>query len=441
WPNGEAHVVDYKLTKMDVRSEDSRLVGAMTFAVGGPVLGVKDVNLRAEPVNFDLLRTLNGRPFAVDWQGNLRGTVVARGGPLTHFVVDTSHLTFQDAHVKGAVSVVSGRGELDILDPAFTAFHHFNVASPGIDLRTIQYLYPNFPRLLGTASGSATLDSSWLDVRFSNADVSLHTPGAPRSRLLGSGRVTVGDTVMTYDASLFADSLSLTALGRSYPKLPVHGLYSGTIRTVGTVENLYVNASLHGPAGSFTFDGHVDAFPPGYGVHGGGRVTAANPAAMLVAGHAPAGSLNGNYAVDFTGDSLANLAGGATVSLERSEFDGVHVFTSRARVRLDSGRVHVDTLRLETSAATITASGALGLHAGIVDTLNYDANVDSLGGLRPFLQTDAAVKSGKADSLAGALSMTGFLTGNLDSLNVRGQLFGSSLYRNKDRGASARGKV
>ncbi len=435
----DLHVVDYKLTKMDVRTEASHLAGAMTFAVGGPVLAVKDVNLRAEPVNFDLLRTLNGQPFAVDWQGDLRGTVVGRGGPLTHFVVDTSHLTFADAHVKGAVSEVSGRGELDIREPAFTTFHHFNVAASTVDLRTIEYLYPNFPRLLGTVSGRATLDSSWLDVRFSNADIVHHTPGEPRSRILGGGRITVGDTIITYDASLFADSLSLTALDRSYPKLPLRGLYSGTIRTQGTVENLFVDASLHGPRGSFTFDGHVDAFPPGYGVRGSGRVTSADPATMLVADNVPAGSLNGNYDVNLRGDSAANLAGTATVSLERSEFDHVHVFTSRAKLRLDSGRVRVDSMRLETSAATITGSGGLGLVPGVVDTLNYDVNVDSLGGLRPFLQTDAAIKTGKPDSLAGALSITGFLTGNLDSLNVRGQLYGSSLYRNKDRGASARG--
>jgi translocation and assembly module TamB len=437
----DLHVMDYELTKMDVRSTRSRLIGAMTFAVGGPVLGVKDVNLRADPVNFDLLRALNGKAFAVDWQGDVRGTVVARGGPLTHFVVDTSHLTFQDAHVPGAVSELSGRGELDILKPAVTAFHHFAVNAKAVDLRTIEYLYPNFPRLLGTVSGTATLDSSWLDVRFSNADVTHHTPGAPPTRVLGGGRITVGDTVMTYDASLFADSLSLTGLGLSYPRLPVHGMYSGTIRVQGTVEDLFLDTSLHGPAGSFTFDGHVDAFPPGYGVRGSGRVISANPAAMLVRGNAPRGSLNGNFDVNLQGDSLANLAGSAVVSLERSEFDRVKVFTSRARVRFDSGRVLVDSLRLETSAATITATGGLGVQAGVVDTMHYDATVDSLGGLRPFLQTETALKTGQPDSLAGAFAMTGMLTGNLDSLNIRGQLFGSSLYRNKDRGAAARGTI
>ena len=51
----------------------------------------------------------------------------ARGGPLTHFVVDEAHGEFRDAHVPGAESRFSGNGELDILFPAFTAFHGFHV--------------------------------------------------------------------------------------------------------------------------------------------------------------------------------------------------------------------------------------------------------------------------------------------------------------------------
>lgn len=435
------HVMDYRLTKLDVRSTKSRLRGAMTFAVGGPVLQVKDVDLLADPVDFDLLRTLNGRAFPVDWQGQLRGTVVARGGPLTHFVVDTSHLVFQDAHVPGASSEVSGRGELDILQPAFTVFHHFRVEATTIDLRTIEYLYPDFPALAGTLSGVATLDSSWMDVRFSDADVTQRVPLAPPSRILGSGRITYGDTSMTYDASLFADSLSFTGLQRSYPKLPFKGMFSGTIHAQGTANDLMLTASLRGPAGGITFDGRVDAYPPELGAQGSGRVSSVDPAQLLDRDNVPSGSLTGNYTIDMRGDSLANLTGSASVSMERSEFDRVHVFASRARLQFGDGRMRVDSMRLETSAATVTADGALGLHAGIADSLRFDATVDSLGGLRPFLETRTALTTGTPDSLAGALSITGMLTGNLDSLNVRGQIFGSSLYRNEDRGASARGVV
>ena len=434
------HVMDYKLTKMDVRSTKSHLRGAMTFAVGGPVLQVKDVSLQAEPVDFDLLRTLAGRPFPVDWQGQLRGTVTARGGPLTNFVVDTSHLTFEDAHVSGAISELSGRGELDILNPGLTEFHDFDVFAQRIDLRTVEFLYPAFPRLQGWLAGSAMLDSSWMDVRFSNADLRLHDADAPISRVTGSGRITYGEPYMSYDASLVADSLSLTALRRSYPKLPMVGDYAGTIRVQGTVPNLFLDASLRGPGGAISFNGHVDADPPSYGAHGSGRFVGLDPAVVVAGAGSPTGSLTGNYEVEVSADSLADLTGLANLSLERSEFDGVHVFSSRGRLRFAAGRMSVDTVRLETSAATlVVTNGALGLHSGVVDSLYYNASVDSLGGLRPFLASRSAAQTGIPDSLAGRAELKGWVTGNLDSLNARGDLVGYGLYINKDRGATASG--
>ena len=93
---------------MDVRTVKSRLIGDMTFETGGPVLSVHDVKLHADPVDFDLLRTLNGKPFPADWQGKLTGNVTARGGPLTHFFVDDANVVFRDEHVPGAVSHVKG---------------------------------------------------------------------------------------------------------------------------------------------------------------------------------------------------------------------------------------------------------------------------------------------------------------------------------------------
>ena len=117
--------LDYALSDLDVRTMKSRLRGSMTFETGGKVLAVHDVRMRAEPVDWDLLRQLNGKPFPADWQGKITGTVTARGGPLNHFMVDAADVTFADAHVPGAISKLRGHGELDILLPAFTAFHRF----------------------------------------------------------------------------------------------------------------------------------------------------------------------------------------------------------------------------------------------------------------------------------------------------------------------------
>src|SRR6185312_13663700 len=154
-------IVNFKLAKMDVRSTKSHLTGTMNFGTGAPLLLVRDVDIVAQPVNFDLLRTLGGKPFPQDWQGDLTGTVKARGGPLTHFYVDDARGTFTDFHVRGAVSRFAGKGELDILEPANTTFHGFDVNVESLDLRTVEYLFPAFPPIQGFASGTATLDSSY----------------------------------------------------------------------------------------------------------------------------------------------------------------------------------------------------------------------------------------------------------------------------------------
>jgi translocation and assembly module TamB len=438
-------IIDYKLTSMDVRSTDSHLVGDMTFAVGGPILAVKDVKLSAQPVDFELLRTLNGKPFPVDWRGQLVGSVRARGGPLTRFYVDEGEALFRDAHVRGAVSRVGGQGELNILQPALTSFRHFDVNVASMDLRTIEYLYPNFPRLAGTISGKATLDSSWLDVRFSNADV-VHRdgPGEP-SHLTGSGRVTWGELFLTYDLDAQAQPLSLTMLARSYPRLPLLGLVSGPLRATGTIADLQLSTSLQGTAGALTFDGKVDIDPPSYGLHGTGQLTALAVHQLLdparLKGHTlrPA-VLTGRYDVGLTGDSLSNLQGSLALDIARADVDGLRFFPSSARLRFGDRRLFVDSLRVETTAATLLAHGALGLPHGASDSLSFRVLVDSLGGLRRYIAGQTARGSTVIDSLAGSAALRGVARGRIDSLDLAGSLTAMGLFIGKDRGRSVSGR-
>jgi translocation and assembly module TamB len=396
----DLRIIDYKLTRMDVRTTGSHVRGNMTFAVGGPILAVKDVRLDADPVDFELLRTFNGKPFPIDWRGQLTGYVRGPGGPLTRFVVDAADATWRDTHVAGAVSRFGGSGELDILNPAVTAFHHFAANVAALDLRSIEYLFPNFPRLGGILTGTATLDSSWLDLRFTDASaVHQDGPGDP-SRVGGSGRVTWGEKYITYDVTLDARPLSLGMLARSYPKMPFTGLVSGPIRARGTAADLDLSASLQGPAGGFAFDGKVDIDPPGYAAHGNGQFANLDPRQLLGRPTIPAGSLNGRYDVQLTGDSLANLQGTASVSLGRSEIDSVRIYPSVVRLAFGDGKMRVDTLRIETIAATITAVGGLGLPHGVADSLTFAVNVDSVGGLRRFIGREASASRTGPDTLA-----------------------------------------
>jgi translocation and assembly module TamB len=439
--------LDYAISKMDVRTTRSRLLGDMTFETGGPVLSVHDVKLRADPVDFDLLRTLNGKPFPADWQGTITGTVNARGGPLTNFYVDDANVTFLDAHVPGAESHLRGRGELDILFPAFTAFHHFTAQTDRLDLRTLVAIYPAFPRMTGIVSGSAVLDSSWLDVRVSNASVT-HTDGpAQPTHMTGGGRVTYGEQFMTYDLTLQADSLSLTTLARSYPTLPLRGTFAGPLTVRGTAPALQVTADLTGAAGHVTYTGAADADSiGGYGAQGSGTFDALDGAA-LVGRTTPPMRLGGTYDVNLTGDLLSNLAGSLAVRLDRSIVDGVRFSKGVALAQFDAGVMRVDTLRLEGEAGTLMANGALGLtRPSPNDSLVVRLAVDSLGGLRRFLGrtmpagADSAARAA-ADSLGGRLESRVVVRGWLDSLDVHGTLEGRDLLAGTQRAEGVHGTL
>ncbi len=440
----DLHNFEYALTEMDVRSTKSRLTGAMTFVVGGPVLEVRKVDLRAAPVNFDLLRTLAGEDFSVDWQGDLVGYARGPGGPLTHFVVDESEMTWRDTHVRGAVSRFKGRGELDILFPAFTSFHGFDVDVTSLDLRSIEYLFPAFPRLGGTVAGVATLDSSWLDVRFSEADVTHRNgPGDP-TRVTGSGRVTWGKEFMTYDVAVNAEPLSMDMMSRAYP-LGLKGLFSGPIQAKGTTNDLQLTAQLQGPAGKVTYNGTVDAYPLSVAAKGSGRLEALDLSRLIAKDNAPRATLTGTYQIDIRADTndFGTLHGSATALLQRSEVEGFRIFPSQMRARFADGRMYVDTLLVESVAARITASGALGLTNRVSDSLHYEVTVDSLGGLRRYVEkltsTLSATQAAAADSISGSLTVAGVVTGSLQALDLTGLLTGSNVFVRREAGREISG--
>ncbi|MEJ7809914.1 MAG: translocation/assembly module TamB domain-containing protein [Gemmatimonadaceae bacterium] len=440
-------ILEFTLADMDVRSTGSHLRGAMTFAVGGPVLVVKDVNLRMEPVDFALIRTLSGKPLPVDWAGQITGTVRGRGGPLNRFQVDDARFAFRDAHVPGAVTRGSARGGLDILAPALTKFRGFDLDLETLDLRTIRFLYPNFARLGGTVSGRAVLDSSWLDVRFSRADLALTDGSDPPSRFTGSGRITIADEIR-YDVDLQAAPISFTALARSYPIIPFRGTYAGPLRVRGALDSLFIETSLAGPAGGIAYSGYVDGDSIyGYAAHGTARVANLDVRTLIGRPDLIPTALNAELPLDIRFDSLANMVGTIGADVARSTVDSLRIFPSTARFAFGGGRMRVDSLRIETTPALLTARGAIGLTAASPDTLRYAVRVDSLGGLRRFLlpdgprggakELDSAATSADSlaaavsDSLAGTLTVAGMLIGSLDTLGTlatTGDLAGADLF-------------
>ncbi|MDZ7631410.1 MAG: hypothetical protein U5K74_08695 [Gemmatimonadaceae bacterium] len=421
------NVLRYSITNMDARSHDSRLRGRMTWGVGGPVVTLTDVDMRADPLDFALLRQFNGIPFPYPWRGQFTGTVKARGGPLHRFDVDELRFTFRDGNVPGAVSAGRGRGQVDILYPAFTRFRGFAIELDRADLKTPRFLNKEFAQVNGFVRGTAMLDSLWYDLRLRDMDV-WHDDGsgAPLSHVTGAGRVTLEPKYVLYDMQLNADPLSFTMLGNSYALMPVRGTMSGPITVKGTIAALAVTGQLTGTAGTLSGSGIVDIEPAGYALQGQAAFDRLDLRTALDRTTAPVTLLNGRIDADIRGDSLANLAGRFSLTLDRSRVDALRIESGAAGFAFRDGVVAVDSLSVVSPSLTIGARGGLGLRADRTDSLLFRVTADSLGGLRPWLSR-ATVDT--PDSLGGAVTFRGTLNGHLDSLGVNATLSGRDLLR------------
>lgn len=427
----DLHVLEYALRDVDVRTMNSRLRGTMTFGVGGPVLAVTDIDLRADPIDWILIEQFTGEPLPYPFKGTIDATVKATGGPVNRFKVDDGRFFFRDANVPGATARGQVRGELDILFPALTKFRGFDVDLDHFDLRTMQFVNPSFPKLFGLVSGTARLDSLWTDLRFRDADITHRFEDGEPSRFTGNGRVTIGEQFLTYDLALDAKPLALTTVARAYPEaeLIYRGSYAGPLRVQGQADDLAIVTELTGAPGTLAYDGRVDADSVGgYGYHGTLRFADLDMRLLLDTAAVPHTRLNGTADLDVVGDSLANWEGPVDVALDRSLVDSVRIYTGgRARMRFGGGRVRLDTLHVETALASMAGRGGLGLFPSERDSLAFTVAADSLGALRYYLvqasgSDSVALDRARRDSLGAVVTGGGVLSGSLDSLDVRAAL-------------------
>lgn len=420
----DLNVMEYGLHNMDARSLNSRLRGGMTFGVGGPVLRVTDVSLDLLPANTDLLKQFNGEPFPYDWQGDLSGHIQARGGPLTHFALDSVAFTYADAHVPGAITKGRAKGYANIFTPSLAILQGLDLDIEQLDLRTPRYVNTLFPNINGIVRGSVRLDSLWFDTRFSNANLEhVDGPGDP-SRFTGNGRVTLLTEGVKFDIDMLAAPLSYTTLARSYPGLPLRGLAVGSIKAAGMAENFTVATTLAGDGGELTFTGQVDAFEPEYSAFGRYHTRGLNLRTLLGMATLPQTALNLRGDVNLTGATLGDLHGRLGTEVEStSRFGEARLYSGQTALAFDSGRVKVDNFRFESSAFGLAANGGIGLVANRRDTLQFAMAVDSLGGLRQWFAASDTLPSlfaAVADSMRGTLNVRGTLSGTIDTSVANG---------------------
>lgn len=424
----DLRIIDYALSDMDIRTTKSRLQGAMTFGIGGEIMIVKDVEIRATPIDWELIERLTGE-LPYPFRGPITMTVRAPGGPVNRFRVADAQFAFSDANVPGARAVGRGRGDLDFLFPEFTKFRGFSLDIDRFDLETMQFVDPTFPRLDGWLSGRVTLDSVWNDIRLRNADITHRFADGTPSRITGAGRVTLGEQFLTYDLALDAQPVSLATIARAWPELELEfrGDFAGPVRVQGATDDLAVVADLRGAPGNFVYDGRVDLDSiGGTGFQGTLRFAGMDLRALYDTISMPVTSLNGTAELAITGDSLPNYEGFVVVALQRSMIDTTRIYDDgQLRLRFHDGIATVDTLAVTSVAGTLTGKGALGLRPDRTDSLALYFQADSLGALRPYLlraATDSAARESiNQDSLFALVTAAPLtLFGSIDSLDVRG---------------------
>ena len=417
-------ILEYGLRDMDAHALNSRLKGNMTFAVGGPVLEVNDVDLELLPANTKLLRWFNGEPFPYDWQGNVTGRVIARGGPVTNWQLDDAQLTFADTHVPGAISRARVKGMVDIFTPAEAILKGVDLELQQLDMRTPRFVNPLFPELNGFARGTMRLDSLWYDAFFSKADIEhVDGPGLP-SRFTGDGHFTLLDEGVKFDVDMQAVPLSYTTMSRSYPSLPLRGSAVGRIKAAGMAEQFDVQTTLAGEGGELSFVGRADALEPEMGATGEWRLRGGNLQNLLGDNRYPITSLSMLGTVDMSAATIETLRGSLRATVDQfSRVADARLFGGTAVVSFDSGHVRVDTLTIESSAVRLTAQGGLGITKERRDSLSISMIVDSLGGLRQWLSPADSTKRAfvlASDTLRGSFELSGQLSGSIDTLDRRG---------------------
>ncbi len=422
--HGDPHYIDYALSKMDVSTTGSRFHGAMTFTVGGPYLAVRNMAIKATPLDFAFIRQLGGKPFPVDYEGKFTGTVNARGGPLNDFYADSIRMSFADDHVPGAVSQFAGHGLLDIHDPQITRFHAFYLNLGRLDLRTLQFLYKDFPLLHGIVTGHATLDSLWDDIRLRDADLTqIDGPDEP-TRVTGGGRVTFGDSLVTYDLAVQFARLSFATLMRSYAGAWFRGSFTGPLRMKGTLDNLDLSADLTSDAGEVSTNGHFNLLGPTFEARGTTTLTDVDLPVIFGRPDLVSTDLTVTAQGNLVGDTLADMRGVLRVSMAKSQIDSVEADTGHVTLTFGDGAVQIDSLHAQTAIAALNAQGALGLVSGHHDSTGFSVAFDSLGALRRYVP---------GDTVHGTAQVTGILAGWLDSLTARGRIDATDLRYGRDR--------
>jgi hypothetical protein len=459
---------EYAVQNADIHYRDAALTGDARVLRVHPLLGEATVVVRGADVTVSNLGTDIIRQLAPSAKVPRGGTIdghLALDGPLDDLTVNTD-IRYADART--GTNHVTARGGLGLVHGV--SARTLRIRLQPLHLALLDELGVHIP-MRGTVAGTAVVNGGTRAGWEVSGDLT-HVDRGATSRIAGSGRYRAATGQVAADVVL--RPLALAVVNAVAPGAELRGAVTGHVRAEGTTKALRLSGELSSSSNGGSISGNgvlaLDGKRTSY------DITTSLDAfdAHAFSARAPSTSLTGTVTARGRGTSPAAMDAAFRVDLARSRYDTLTVDRLLARGRVSNGMLRADTLFAGLNGARASAAGTLGLVAGRDGTLRFAVHVDSLGALRPWLgskdtgrvtvapaRQDAIIAAARADSarrdeatrimrlalglpsgvvlevdtlvgiprdsLAGSLSASGTLRGNVKQLGVDADVTGRDL--------------
>jgi hypothetical protein len=321
-------------------------------ARGGPRLTGVDVEFL--PLGLDLVQRFAVDTLPLPEEGLIRGRVRADGrldalrlaGQLTLTGVGREPTTVQVEGTLHADGDLGGTGLSVVAEP--------------LDYALLGDLIPGGLPLTGTGRVTGTLDGRFGQELMVDL-IALHqAPGLPDSNLEVRGMVRGREEELSVELEGLVQPLSLDALARDWPALPVSGLVRGSVTARGSLSDLGLELALDTPGGLVTGMARLDARNPAAGYSGEVELEAFDVARM-VDGVPDSTLITGILAVEGEGMDPESLVASVRLALEPSRVAGLPLDGASLTARVGGGHVTVAALEIRSPAIRLSGAGVLAL--------------------------------------------------------------------------------
>ncbi len=404
----------FLLRNADIRAGDTHLAGSFGILTGD-TLRFTDVDLRASPLDIDLLRSII--PGEIPLDGLLIGTIEVQG-PVS--ALETrGNMKFLAAGGDREGSSVRWNGRVRAREPYGAS--GLNATVERLELAQLANVVPAI-RVRGVASGRFSADGSLARGLALDGEATLRRSGDV-SRFRGGGRMRLTGARPALDLRLEAAPVALGILDEQFPTLlPMAGEATGVITLRGPLDSLELGADLQTSAGRVAVTGHgsLQGESPRYAMRG--EVTDFSLERLVPS--LPETRVTATFQLDGVGSGLGDAQASLFVDVASARVAGVPVYRAVGSARVDHGLALVDSFAVRSAVGDASARGSFGLTQGRAGELELTVRADSVEPLELAFFPDPVehpVGEPLERRLAGRLTVDATARGGLDSWSVQGR--------------------